>query len=70
MNYDTLSSILPDHEIHHISDCDQEYQQPGRTWVLFEYTTTQWHDTLDLLDTNQIDYIIRTDSFDLDYILI
>ena len=70
MNYNKLLSILPDHEISHISDCEKEYQQPGRTWVLFEYTTNYWPGTIDLLKKHNIDFTVCTDSYDLDYILI
>ena len=65
-----INAILPKHEIHHVSDCDDEYNDNKSTYVLFEYTTEDWCETLNILNENNIKYIVKTDSLDLDYILI
>ena len=72
MDYDKLLSLLPDHEIHHIEDAEAEYQSAhnDHKFILFEYTIDNLYDTLTLLINNNIDYTIRTDSYDLQYILI
>jgi hypothetical protein len=70
MDYDKLLSLLPDHEIHHIEDAEAEYQSSNHKFILFEYTIDNLYDTLTLLINNNIDYTIRTDSYNLQYILI
>jgi len=75
MTYSKLQSILPNDEIHYLSDVvdhqDQpEYQSDNHTYILFEYTIDYWTDTLNRLKSNNIDFTIKTDSTDLDYILI
>ena len=70
MTYNKLISKLPEHtELHYLSDTDTEYQSPNYTYILFEYTT-DWIDTISALKSNNIDFTIKTDSNDLDYILI
>ena len=70
MNYNQLKSKLPiDSELHYLSDTDSEYQSNNHNYILFEYTT-DWPETLSALKTNQIDFTIKTDSNNLDYILI
>ena len=73
MTYSNLLSKLPDHtELHYLSDVstDQpEYQSDNHTYILFEYTT-DWFPTLSALKRNNIDFTIKTDDMDLDYILI
>jgi hypothetical protein len=70
MDYNKLLSLLPDHEIHYLDDSEPEYQSSNHTFILFEYTIDNLYDTLTLLINNNIDYSIRTDSYDLQYILI
>ena len=70
MDYNKLLLLLPDHEIHHIDDAEAEYQSDDHKLILFEYTTDNLNDTLTLLINNNIDHTIRTDSYDLQYILI
>ena len=74
MTYSKLQSILPNDEIHYLSDVvdlqDQHEYSSDHTYILFEYTIDYWTDTLNRLESNSIDFTIKTDSNDLDYILI
>ena len=63
------SGSIVDSTPHGIYDTDSEYQNKNYNYILFEYTT-DWPETLSALKTNQIDFTIKTDSNDLDYILI
>jgi len=70
MTYNQLISKLPEYtELHYLSDTDSEYQNENYKFILFEYTT-DWPETISALKSNNINYTIKTDSFDLDYILI
>ena len=73
MTYSKLQSILPNDEIHYLSDVssDQpEYSSDNHSYILFEYTIDYWTETLAALKLHNIDFTIKTDSTDLDYILI
>ena len=78
MTYNKLQSILPNDEIHYISDSTQFFidnqikskQFKNNTFILFEYTIDYFQDTLDRLNKHNITYSIHTDEFDLDYIII
>ncbi len=78
MTYETLQSILPNDEIHYISDSTQFFidnkikskKFKNNTFILFEYTVEYWGDTLERLNKNNIEYSIYTDDFDLQYIII
>ena len=70
MTYNNLLSKLPPHsELHYLSDADSEYQSDLYKFILFEYTT-DWPDTITALQQHNIPFTIKTDSFNLDYILI
>jgi hypothetical protein len=73
MDYNNLLSKLPANtELHYLSDVssDQpEYSSDTHSFILFEYTT-DWPETISALKSNNIDFTIKTDSTDLDYILI
>ena len=73
MTYPNLLSKLPTGtELHYLSDVssDQpEYTSHNHNYILFEYTT-DWPETISALKSNNIDFTIKTDSTDLDYILI
>jgi len=70
MTYNNLLSKLPPHsELHYLSDADSEYQSIKHKFILFSYTTDM-PETISALKSNNINYSIKTDSFDLDYILI
>ena len=78
MTYEKLQSILPNDEIHYISDCTQFFidnkikskQFKNNTFILFEYTIDYFPHTIELLQQNNINYSIHTDELDLKYIII
>jgi hypothetical protein len=78
MNYSKLQSILPNHEIHYISDSTEFFienqikskQFKNNTFILFEYTIECFPETIELLENNNINYSIHTDNLDLSYIII
>ena len=78
MTYNNLQSILPNDEIHYISDSTQFFidnkikskQFKNNTFILFEYTIDYIDNTLELLNKNNIQYSIHTDELDLQYIII
>ena len=78
MTYENLQSILPNDEIHYISDSTQFFidnkikskQFKNNTFILFEYTIDYFPNTIKLLQQNNIKYSIHTDELDLHYIII
>ena len=78
MTYNQLQNILPNDEIHYISDSTQFFidnqinskKFKNNTFILFEYTIECFPETIKLLNNNNIKYTIHTDEFDLDYIII
>ncbi len=78
MTYEKLQSILPNDEIHYISDCTQFFidnkikskKFKNNTFILFEYTIDYIDFTIEQLNKNNIDYSIYTDELDLQYIII
>jgi len=78
MTYTQLQKILPNDEIHYISDSTQFFidnkikskKFKNNTFILFEYTIEYFQDTLERLNKNNIEYSVYTDDFDLDYIII
>ncbi|MBN88500.1 hypothetical protein CMO95_02805 [Candidatus Woesearchaeota archaeon] len=78
MTYNQLQKILPNDEIHYISDSTQFFidnkinskKFKNNTFILFEYTIEYFQDTIERLNKNNIEYSIYTDDFDLDYIII
>lgn len=78
LKYNQLNKILNDNsEIHYIIDSDNFFEEnnidmskfKNNTFILFEYTTN-WPETIELLNTNNIKYSIHTDELDLNYIII
>ena len=78
INYNKLNKILNNNsEINYISDADIFFEEnninidkfKNNKFILFEYTTN-WPETIELLNTNNIKYSIHTDELDLDYIII
>lgn len=78
MTYTKLNNLLNNNtEIHYVEDSIQffldnnlnieDYKQ--HKFILFQYTTNM-PETIDLLQSNSIDYKIETDDWDLDFILI
>ena len=79
MTYNKLNSILPtDSEIHYKSDCSQFFLDNNLNindyskykFILFEYTIAYLPDTIKSLENNNIKYKIKTDDWNLKYILI
>jgi hypothetical protein len=78
MTYNKLQSLLPNDELHYISDSTQFFidnqikskKFNNNTFILFEYTIEDFTHTTDTLTNNNIDYTIYTDSYNLDYIII
>ena len=76
MTYSKLQSILPKDELHYVSDSDQFFadnELPIPTnykFIVFSETVDYWTDTVLRLKSNNIDFIIKTDEWNLDYILI
>ena len=78
MTYNKLQSILPNDELHYISDSTQFFidnqikskQFKNNEFILFEYTIDCFPETIELLNKHNIKHSIHTDSFDLDYIII
>jgi hypothetical protein len=71
-NYNNLLNKLPNNsELHPLDKdfIDKEYLNNNYNYILFEYTT-DWLPTIASLKSNKIEYTIKTDSFNLDYILI
>ena len=82
MNFNTLQSLLPNDELHYISDSTQFFIDnqinPNENYtfdelndfILFEYTIHDFSDTISRLKSNNINYTIHTDTYNLDYIII
>ena len=68
MTYNQLQTILPNDEIHYISDSTQFFidnkikskQFNNNTFILFEYTIECFPETLEQLNKNNIEYSIYT----------
>ena len=78
LKYNQLNKILNNNsEIHFIIDSDNFFDEnnidmskfKNNTFILFEYTTN-WPETIQLLNKNNIKYSIHTDELDLNYIII
>ena len=78
MTYNKLQSLLPNDEIHYISDSTQFFidnqikskQFKNNEFILFEYTIECFPETIEILNNNNIKYTILTDDLDLSYIII
>jgi len=78
LKYNQLNKILNNQsEIHFIIDSENFFDEnninmskfKNNTFILFEYTTN-WPETIELLNSNNIKYSIHTDELDLNYIII
>ena len=78
LKYNQLNKILNNNsEIHYIIDSENFFDENNidqskfshNTFILFEYTTN-WPETIELLNKNNIKYSIHTDELDLNYIII
>ena len=79
MTYNNLLSKLPtESELHYISDSTQFFLDNNLNindyskykFILFEYTIDNMTETINSLESNNIQYKIETDDWNLDYILI
>jgi len=82
MNYTQLQLLLQNDELHYITDSTEFLKDNNmklddnmdlllnHTFILFENTINDYNETLYILDMNNIPYTIKTDSLNLDYILI
>ena len=82
MNYTQLQLLLQNDELHYITDSTEFFKDNdmklddnmdlllNHTFILFENTINDYNETLQILDMNNIPYTIKTDSLNLDYILI
>ena len=78
MTYTQLQNILPNDEIHYISDSTQFFidnkikskKFKNNTFILFEYTIDYIDFTIEQLNKHNINYSIYTDDLDLQYIII
>ena len=78
LNFTQLQLLLQNDELHYISDSTQFFidnqikskQFKSNTFILFENTINDYNETISLLNSNNIKYTIKTDSLNLDYILI
>ena len=78
MTFNKLQSLVPNTELHYISDSEEFFSDNNLDaenykqykYILFEYTIDNMSETINSLNYNNINYKIETDDFDLDYILI
>jgi hypothetical protein len=82
MNFTTLQLLLQNDELHYITDSTEFLKDNNmklddnmdlllnHTFILFENTINDFTETLYILDNNNINYTIKTDLLNLDYILI
>ena len=82
MTFQHLQLLLPNDEIHYITDSTEFFKDNNMklddnmdlllhyTFILFENTIDDYTETLYILDNNNIPYTIKTDKLNLDYILI
>ena len=82
MTISQLQLLLPNDELHYITDSTEFFKDNDmklddnmdlllhHTFILFENTIDDFTETLYILDNNNIQYTIKTDLLNLDYILI
>ena len=74
MNYSKLSKLLKPNveELYYLNDntIEKEYKDNNYNYIIFSYTTDYFPDVINILESNNIKYIIKKDSFDLEYILV
>ena len=82
MNFTQLQLLLQNDELHYITDSTEFLKDNNmklddnmdlllnHTFILFENTINDFTETLYILDNNNINYTIKTDNLNLDYILI
>jgi hypothetical protein len=81
MTYQQLKSLLPNDEIHYLSDDNgsstpETIQQHTKIlkqipeFILYEYTIHDFTETRNILRHNNIKHSVYTDNNDMDYIMI
>ena len=76
MTYNKLQSILPNDELHYVEDSTQFFNDNEMTmptnykFIIFSETVDYSTNTINSLKSNNIDFIIKKDEWNLDYILI
>ena len=78
MTYEQLQSIIPNDELHCISDCGQFFEDneipesiySDNEFMIFSNTVDYLPDTLKNLMANQIPFQVHYDEFNLEYIII
>ena len=78
MTYQKLQSILPNDEIHYISDSGQFFEDneipstiySDNEFIIFSNTVDYLTDTLKNLMANQIPFQVHYDELNLEYIII
>jgi len=76
MNYNKLQSIIPNDELHYTADSecffnDNELSMPtDYEYIVFSETTDYFPATIQALVDNNIEHVVLTDEWNLDYILI
>ena len=78
MTYDQLQTILPNDELHYTEDSTQFFKDNELNpsdftqykFIIFSETVDYWTNTINTLKSNNIDFIIKKDEWNLDYILI
>ena len=74
MNYSKLSNLLKPNveELYYLNDntIEKEYKDNNYNYIIFSYTTDYLPDTINILKSNNIKYKLKTDSYNLQYILV
>ena len=74
MNYSKLSKLLKPNveELYYLNDntIEKEYKDNNYNYIIFSYTTDYLPDTINILKSNNIKYKLKTDSYNLQYILV
>ena len=74
MKYSKLSNLLKPNveELYYLNDntIEKEYKDSNYNYIIFSYTTDYLPDAITTLKSNNIEYIVKTDSYNLQYILV
>ena len=74
MNYSKLSKLLKPNveELYYLNDntIEKEYKDNNYNYIIFSYTTDYLPDAINILNSNNIKYKLKTDSYNLQYILV
>ena len=74
MNYSKLSKLLKPNveELYYLNDntIEKEYKDNNYNYIIFSYTTDYLPDAITTLKNNNIKYKLKTDSYNLKYILV